>query len=603
MEPGGGKRAGRRGGRGLTMAERVAGRRDFGSRCLTTAGPFAGRRGRVFRCLTMALVAGVLLSSQACVGGPPGAGEASSPRPRGRGPLRREDRVVIPEFTRITAVAVSQRLVFAAVDGALGIYDRQFAAWLPPFTEADGFPRGRVRLMAADPATDAVWIATPGNVLIYRPLIDQLTSVIIPGTVDMFMFDRRDYGGGAYVRASGQWSKVTATGFVSPIGMSGEQLPSPADRIIPSTLEQVYNEYPALRSFEMLLTRDDQLRSWPVSAGAKAPDRTEVWLGTYGNGLFQVDPLFAQAEPRAFGLLGDDPGALAPAADGVWIATGSARDPRSGLTFASHDLQEWRWIEPTIGGVLRGARTNDLVVLGRSAWLATDRGLARIDIRNPADVRFWSATTGLPSDEVLAVSPRDSGSWAGTARGLVFVADSVGDRRGTATLRGETIASGTAVRALLSTGDTLWIGSDAGLLLLAPGSTTPVRAAAAASEPRLLRPIQAIAYSDSVVAIADAGEVFRINLRSGRLLPRLTAVDFRIVGGITTLAIDTQTIWVGGANGTLIVSRATNASIFLPAVAGRRTHVRDILLSREFAWVATEAGVVRLTRTPDGMVR
>ena len=68
-------------------------------------------------------------------------------------------------------------------------------------------------------------------------------------------------------------------------------------------------------------------------------------------------------------------------------------------------------------------------------------------------------------------------------------------------------------------------------------------------------------------------------------------------------AIDASTIWVGGPNGVLITSRATNVSMFLPAVAGVRARVRDILLSPEHGWVATEAGVVRLIRLPDGMVR
>jgi ligand-binding sensor domain-containing protein len=287
----------------------------------------------------------------------------------------------------------------------------------------------------------------------------------------------------------------------------------------------------------------------------------------------------------------------------VWIATGSPFDTRSGLTFASEDLQEWSWLEPPVAGVMRGAAANDLVVRGRSAWLATDRGLARLDIRNAADVRLWSATTGLPADDALSVAPRDDGTWVGTSRGIVFVRDSIGDRRGTQTVSGPTIASGTAVRALMLTGDTLWIGSDAGLLLLPPGSTDAVRAAAAGAEPRLSRPIRAIARSDTVVAIAIADDVLRITIPGGRLLPRLTAVDFRVVGGITTMAIDASTIWVGGPNGVLVTSRATNVSMFLPAVAGVRARVRDILLSPEHGWVATESGVVRLIRMPDGMVR
>ena len=558
---------------------------------------------RAALCLTTTASLAIVVALSGCGGGVPSGGDIGRERPRGRGLLRREDRVVIPEFTRITAVAVSQRLVFAAVDDALGIYDRQFGVWLPPFTVADGFPRGRVSVMAADPATDAVWIGVAGAVVVYRPLVDQLSSVIIPGPVDLIMFDRRDYGGGAYVRAGGQWSKVSSTGFVSPIGSGVDELPPASERIIPSTLGQVYNEFPSLRSFESLLTRDDQMRSWPVSAGARAPDRSEVWLGTFGNGMFQVDPIFTQATQRPFGLLGSDAGALAPAADGVWIATGSPFDTRAGLTFASADLQEWRWLEPPVGGVMRGAAANDLVVRGRSAWLATDRGLARLDIRNAGDVRLWSATTGLPADDALAVAPRDDGAWVGTSRGIVFVEDSIGDRRGTRTVAGPTIASGAAVRALMLTGDTLWIGSDAGLLLLPPGGTAAVRAAAAGTEPRLARPIQAIAHSDSVVAIADANEVFRMTNPGGRLLPRLTAVDFRIVGGINALAMDARTIWVGGPNGVLVVSRATNVSMFLPAVSGVRARVRDIQLSAEYGWVATEAGVVRLLRMPDGMVR
>ena len=80
-------------------------------------------------------------------------------------------------------------------------------------------------------------------------------------------------------------------------------------------------------------------------------------------------------------------------------------------------------------------------------------------------------------------------------------------------------------------------------------------------------------------------------------------MDFRVVGGITSLAIDARTIWVGGTNGVLVVSRATNVSMFLPAIAGARARARDIQLSPEYGWVATEAGVVRLVRMSDGMVR
>ena len=63
-----------------------------------------------------------------------------------------------------------------------------------------------------------MWIGVSGAVVVYRPLIDQLSSVIIPGPVDLIMFDRRDYGGGAFVRAGGQWSKGKCAPGFSPLG-------------------------------------------------------------------------------------------------------------------------------------------------------------------------------------------------------------------------------------------------------------------------------------------------------------------------------------------------------------------------------------------------
>ena len=46
----------------------------------------------------------------------------------------------------------------------------------------------------------------------------------------------------------------------------------------------------------------------------------------------------------------------------------------------------------------------DLAVRGTVAWVATDRGLFRMDTQNPLGVRRWSLTNGLPDDRVLSVA-------------------------------------------------------------------------------------------------------------------------------------------------------------------------------------------------------
>ena len=552
-------------------------------------------------------VAAALLAL-ACTGAPGGFGGVG---PTPGGSLRQEDRVVLSTFNEVTGVAVSRRYVFSVTSGGLAIYDRTFNAWRPPLSLGDDLPRGRPSAVAADPASDGVWIGGVGTVTYYQAATDFATRSTVPGVVDVIAFDRRDLSGGAYVRASGQWSRVTTTGFVSPI--DGGQLPPARELEVAPTLREVVSEFPALESFGGLLTRDAQLRSWPISAAAKSPDRaSELWVGTLGNGLFRVDPSFNRSEQLPFGLLDPGAGALALAADGVWAASlGDAVSGRGGLTFASDDLQSWRWLEGGQQISLAGTRVFRMDVRGDRAWVATERGLVRFDTRatsgaaaSAGDVLAWSATNGLPSDVVLSVAARPAGAWAGTASGLVFVSDSASRRSARLGSVGPVLASGTAVRALLAAGDTLWVGTDLGLLLVPPGEgAAAVRPTALAAEPRLGQQVTALATSDSEVVVATRAALLRFHRRTGRLLPSIDVGSFASLGGLRALAMDGGTIWAAGPSGVVVYSRASGASRFLAVPGDIPGEAFDVALGRDYAWVATREGLVRLRRLRDGSVR
>lgn len=545
----------------------------------------------------------VLAGACASGGAGSGAGGAERPgaQPTGRGPLRREDRVVLTEFDLVTGVAVSPRMAFMATPQGLGIYDRAFSAWLPPLTVADGFPQEKITLMAADPVQDAVWIGVPGAIIFYRPEIDVVIRTAIPGIVDQIMFDRRDPGSAAFVRASGQWSRVTSNGFVTMVQFG--DLPPNAYRYVPPTLADLERQFPSLTSFAGLLTRDAQMRSYPISAGARAPDRTEVWLGTWGDGMFQVDPDFNTSTHLPFGLLDRGAGALALAADGIWVGgIGVSQSGRGGVTFVSDNLQTWRWLLGPISSPLNGVRVNRMAVQGTIAWLATDRGLARMDTRNDADFRLWNQLQGLSGDRALSVLTRPGSVWVGTDRGLDLVLDTATRRSPTRPEIARQLLTGIPVHALLATGDTLWIGSDIGLAFLPPGATTPVRAAAASSDARLRHPITAFARIDSLVYVADSTGLMQFNLRTGRLDTGFPAVGLALLGGITSLEIDDQTLWVGGLKGLVVIDRRTGASRFLAAPGDLPGPVYDIRLTRDYAWVATSDGLVRLRRINGGFL-
>jgi hypothetical protein len=480
----------------------------------------------------------------------------AAPRRGFAGAILREDRVTITRGTVVRAVAVARRFIFAATTDAIIVYDRDRRAWLPPFTRDGGFDPSQVRRIAVDPDDDSAWLIT----------------------------------------ATGAWTLQPLTAFITraPAG------PAPARLRVPS-LEAIYREFPSLQAFGQLLTRDEaSLQAFPVVAGGRAPDRSEVWLGTNGGGLFQVDPLFNRAASRPYGLASVGAGAMARAADGIWIAPASrAIEPRLAMTFAARDLQQFRWLDDAMRRGFGGARATALDVRDGMLWMGTTRGLFRIP-HSGSGSRAFTPMSGLPSDVVLSVLARRDGVWVGTEAGLAFLSSDSAEGRGGFELMAS--VPRVAVRSLFATGDTLWIGTDAGLLLAAPGvAERVVRPAAAASQPRLRQSVRAIASADSNVFVALADGVLAFSLRSGEWREPWPAAPWRTVGEIDALAADARTVWAGGAFGVMAVDRATGGSRILRSGSDLPDAVTSLVLDDDWAWIGTLGGVVRVRRSSDGL--
>lgn len=549
------------------------------------------------RFATLALIA----ACAACAAVPGGAG--GGPTPPGSA---REDRVLLTAFDVIPAVAASRHTVYVASTDGIAVLDRDFGRWLPPvaFEGGGGYAAGPVTAIAADPVEEGVWVAVAGAVLYYRPALGDISRWLAPGRIDAIVFDKRDPSAGAFLHGAAGWALASRTGMVSPVDPS--RVPPAEARTGAATLAEVYASYPALRGASALLTRDADLQSWPVLSGTISPDRSEVWLGTGGGGLFRVDPLFLKSEQLAFGPLQTATGALARDSDGVWMAGlgGAAAAAREGVAHASSDLQSWRWLRSSaVSRALAGARIARISARGDRLWVATDRGIVLLDGSNPDRALRWSATTGLPDDRVLSAAASDGGAWAGTARGLAFV--DAGSSSRAARSSDVRVSRGplAAVRSLLLMGDTLWVGSDAGLLLVRGASPDSLPRRVAVNDARLSRPILALAASDSLVAVATERELIVIDQKSVSLLPRFDAVNVSSISPVNAIAMDAGTIWMGGNRGVLIVSRSSGASRLLAAPGPVPAEALDIALEHDNAWIATPAGVVRLRRSSDGGVR
>ncbi len=562
---------------------------------------FATRRRTI---VAVAAAVSVVHALNACATGGGGSGGGSPGGAFGR----RDERQFIGSFAEVREVAVSRRYVFSATPSGIGVFDRLVNAWLPPLTRDNGFTDIQITVMAADPAEDAVWYGVPGAIVSYRPQVEQLQRTMIAGVPDFIAFDKSPLGD-LYVRAGGAWTRVSRTGLASPMARP----PAPAAVVVPRTLADVYAQFPALRSQQALLFRNQQadraLRSYAVLSGAVSPERSsEVWLGTSGDGLYKVDPTFQQSTALRFGPLTSDIGAVALASDGVWMA-GLGQSPlRAGLSFARNDLQQWRWIDGTIAVPLLGVRTNTLVVRAQRAWVGTERGLVRVRLDAGEAMAAWTTLDGMPDERVYALAATDAGVWAGTARGLVWVTDS-SDSRNTRT-RGiaARVLDNTSVFALQLIGDTLWAGTSTGLVALpgagrmesvgATGLSTIARPVSA--DPALRRPIRALAWSDSILLAATDDGVVQLTPRRASEPVRVPALDVRLVGSVRRLLMDDRTVWMAGADGLLVTPRNGGAPRLLRAPGDLPGPVTDIAASRDWLWVGTTVGIVRFRRMVDG---
>ena len=515
----------------------------------------------------------------------------------GVGGGRDEDRVVVASFGEIVGVAASQRLVFAASAEGLATYDQLTGSWMRPLSAVDGYPVGRVTTIVADPDLDAAWIGGLGEVLFYRPALQQIVRTLVGGRVDRIVFDRGEPGAGAFVNVGGQWTRITPAGFAVPAML--DEVPPPERQVRAPTLDDLYTELPSFRGLAGILTRDESLTSWQPTSGARILGRSELWVGTLGGGLFRLDPPFNRSTHVPYGLFDSGASALALDSDGVWVgALGRERGETGGVAFTNSALDQWRWLRGPSDRSMAGMPVRDIIIRDGAVWVATDRGVASREVRSssgsPRSDWKWVGTSELGTAHALAAV--DGGVWAGTDRGLVFIRSGAGAR--------SDLIPGVAVRALLTTGDTLWAGTDAGLMTMSARDATGRLAPAIEPIPLALRRgIRALARSDSVLAVATEDEVHLIDLRGGRSTPPAIIPGLRSVAPIYVVAIDARSIWVGGGRGVVAIDRVNGGVRSIMDPRAPVQPVFDIALQPGFAWLATPGGLVRLRRLPDGGVR
>ncbi len=523
----------------------------------------------------------LLISAMTLVGGcAVGAGAAGVPLPAGS--LRPEDRVVLADFSEVRAIASSPDRVYVVYRSAVGIWLPLREHWDVPRSAPTAEALATVFGAVVDPLDRSLWLAASNALLHFDPLLDRWERWPLPGNLSAIGVDPGDPTGGVWVRSSDGWYHQPRIGSPIPGTPSGRLVLAP-------TVEDAYGDMPALRGIAMTLALGPGLEPGRLTAAAPSPSGTGWFVGTSRRGAWFVDRVGTRAEPLTLGLPGEIVGALASVPGGVWVTTDDDLNNRpASLSFLPDDLSATTTIEhdPAFGLSLDAVRAilpGDGVI-----WLGSNRGVVSVPI-DTGRTRRWDESSGLADQRAISLAPWQQGVMVGTLRGVSFIGhDGEVTRPMPAMTR--------PVYALHAEHDTLWIGTDQGLIAHVTGSPEPVGFRAWTRLLNSRTPVYGIgAVNDTMVAMTGSDLFWRDPVSAEWVTGPLLGGS---LGLLRAFHATPQGVWIGGDRGAAFVQPRGGVLETLRVGADLPDAVTSITSDEHYLWVGTMRGLVRFELRP-----
>jgi hypothetical protein len=490
---------------------------------------------------------------------------------------RPADRVVVGDFSTITSVAAASDRIYATSPDQLLIRQAQFREWEgtvdPP---APDLLRG-VFISLADPLDNSLWLATPNAWIHYEPNLRLWSSGAAPGRISGIAFDLANPLGGLLLRTAGGWFEVARGGATATTASAPER------PLLPVSAPQFLQQHPSVAAMSSSFLLDGRMMQAEFTSAAQSFDRLGWYLGTAGAGLFYLQEGAAIPERLPFGVLGPSVTALFAAPGGIWAASERTAGNYATMSYASSDLREFRYLQGPPATGLPFGTARRVIGMGRSLWLATDQGLARMD---PATgrVEMIDRGRGLPDSRVYDVMSRQGWIGVATARGAARVSDSLEVFRVAPDFNDPAYAVSISA-------DTTWIGTGIGIFYTV-GRTGDLLRPSGTESPEFREPVVQISWlGDTLVALAQDRLFWRDSRGAWHHDPEVTSV----LGTLRAMRVDGPGVWLAGEKG-FAFSRPGFPVSRVFGIGDIPADARDVAVDADYIWVATGNGLVRFAR-------
>lgn len=439
---------------------------------------------------------------------------------------------------------------------------------------------GRVVGALADPLDDGLWLVQAAGWLRFDPALGQWEAGSVPSSIVDAALDEYAPGTGLFLRTRSGWYLAQRGGLAVPAAA-----PQRARRMV--TVEDAIRANPLIQASSAMALVLGRLREVRFTCAARAEGFTgQGWyVGTRGAGLLYYADGAGTPEQLRFGLPSGRVDALYPGNGGVWAVTEQTASADPGLSFVREDLGDFGWFQ---GSRVRGlpfARARRLVGRGADLWLGTDAGVVRVNPREE-EVTRYDESAGLPDQRVVDLAQRRGRIAIATLHGIATFEDSTGVQPRAPLFRSPALAVELA-------GDTVWVGTELGLFASLPG------------EPDLLQPDglrEGLSYQLPVVDLTWRGDTL-VALARDRLLWRDPSTGRfgqgpalgNVLGRLHTVVNGPAGLYLAGDRGVGLATLGTPLRRALTVPRELPGAVTDLAVGDAYLWVATEAGLVRLS--------
>ncbi|MFP4458114.1 MAG: hypothetical protein ACLFSQ_00815 [Candidatus Zixiibacteriota bacterium] len=311
----------------------------------------------------------------------------------------------------IRDIAKSQNYIYFLADNGIIRYDWIYDEWKLPYTYFDILVENPPIALAIDTTWDDLLIRTEfGAYKVSESSLGEMSPIsFIPDEV--------------------QWSFGCQYDFeeiIPPIGMFYDKQ---RDAFIG-------------RNFER----------YPISCCIR--DGQNIWIGTIGGGIFNMDEFSQRAERVNVGLGSDRAQQIYISDDNIFLGgTSIGYNQECAITKWDFD-QKWEWAMADTTSLLRNSEISAFAMSNGMLFAGTPEGIAVIDPDYMQTERFLSNTNNLLGDSVSALIEFEERIYAGTKSGLSKI-DPI-------SLRIQRLTKPTfgQITCFAKNKDTLWIGTE-----------------------------------------------------------------------------------------------------------------------------------------------